>query len=200
MKQVTFRMTGISPYSQSKLISAKKERETAKDHESRCWMERAHIDASGGVIIPPMAVKNALSECAKFMGMQIPGKGKSTYTKHFEAGLMCMDPVVLHRVKGKAEVPLSIEDIKPEWLFVPSDGKRGGGKRVEKCFPKIETGWTGVAKITVVDPMITEEVLKLHLTRAGQFIGIGRFRPRNNGFYGRFTVSEIEWKTISDDI
>ena len=27
-----------------------------------------------------------------------------------------------------------------------------------------------------------------------QFIGIGRWRPRNNGMYGRFTVDKVDWK------
>ena len=38
---------------------------------------------------------------------------------------------------------------------------------------------------------ITLSVFRKHLEEAGKFIGIGRFRPRNNGFYGRFEVKEI---------
>ena len=45
----------------------------------------------------------------------------------------------------------------------------------------------------VLDETITEDVFLNHLTQAGQFIGIGRFRPRNNGFYGRFAVDKVEW-------
>jgi hypothetical protein len=44
-----------------------------------------------------------------------------------------------------------------------------------------------------LDETITEEVFKLHLEESGKFIGIGRFRPQNNGFYGRFKVNEIVW-------
>jgi hypothetical protein len=29
--------------------------------------------------------------------------------------------------------------------------------------------------------------------RAAKFIGIGRFRPRNNGFYGRCDVAAVNW-------
>jgi hypothetical protein len=39
-----------------------------------------------------------------------------------------------------------------------------------------------------LDDTITEEVFKLHIEQAGQFIGLGSFRPRNNGYYGRFKV------------
>lgn len=154
-----------------------------------------HVDAQGAAFIPPMAIKNALSEMAKFLSMQIPGKGKSTYTKHFEAGIMCFDPVVVHDASG---APVKVKSIKGEWLFVPASGRRGDGKRVEKCFPVVEAGWQGFVSLVVVDEMITPEVLQIHLESMGKFIGIGRFRPRNNGFYGRFKVSEIEWASVRD--
>ena len=43
----------------------------------------------------------------------------------------------------------------------------------------------------IIDDAITGDVFKYHLQQAGSFIGIGRFRPRNNGFYGRFKVTDI---------
>lgn len=46
----------------------------------------------------------------------------------------------------------------------------------------------------ILDEIITEEVFREHLADAGSFIGIGRFRPRNNGFYGRFLVESVDWK------
>src|SRR5262245_66011200 len=82
----TAELEGISPYSQSKHhITPKKERELPKDYEERTWRERLHVNKDGYVFIPPMAFKNCIAEIAKFLGVQIPGKGKSTYTKHFEA-------------------------------------------------------------------------------------------------------------------
>jgi hypothetical protein len=127
--------------------------------------------------------KNCLSEAAKFLGIQIPGKGKSTYTKHFEAGVLVTDAMIL---------PIKKEEVKGEWLFVPSDGVRGSGKRVDKCFPVIHE-WGGEVTFYVLDETVTEEVFRNVLEQAGAFIGIGRFRPRNNGFYGRFRVDSIVW-------
>ena len=71
-------------------------------------------------------------------------------------------------------------------------GIRGSGKRVEKCFPVIPS-WTGEVTFYVLDETVTQEVFKNILEQAGAFIGIGRFRPRNNGFYGRFKVESIVW-------
>lgn len=138
----------------------------------------------GRIFIPPMSLKNCVAEAAKFLGKQIPGKGKSTYTKHFEAGTLVTDPIIL---------PLKKEDVEGEWLFVPSDGIRGSGKRVDKCFPVIRS-WSGEATFYIIDETITKDVFIDHLKDAGSLIGIGRFRPRNNGFYGRFTVENLEWR------
>ena len=184
MKTATVQLRGVSPYSQSKHYQTEKlQKESAKDYEARTWRDRMHATDDGHVFIPPMSFKNCLSEAAKFLSIQIPGKGKSTYTKHIEAGVLVTDALVLD-VK-KDEVP-------GEWLFVPADGVRGSGKRVEKCFPVIHE-WKGEVTFHILDETVTEDVFKNILEQAGAFIGIGRFRPRNNGFYGRFKVESVKW-------
>lgn len=207
MHTVRFTLAGAAPYSQSRAIQTpKKERETHQDYEMRVWRERCHVDEDNNVIIPPMSIKNCISEAAKFLSINIPGKGKSTYTKHFEAGLICMHTSVI-KVKDRSKkstgdnpnwVPVNLSDVKGELLFVPSDGRRGGGSRVHKMFPMIPSDWRADVEITVLDELITKDILKLHLERAGQYIGIGRFRPRNNGFYGRFRAEKIKWTTVAD--
>jgi hypothetical protein len=145
-----------------------------------------HADAEGMVFIPPMAFKNCLSEAAKYLTMQIPGKGKSTYTKHFEAGVLVFEPMPLGVHKDK---------VSGEWFFVPSDGRRGSGKRVSRCFP-VFPKWSGSVVFHIFDPTITKDVFQRHLEEAGKFIGIGRFRPRNNGFYGRFEMKSLKWEEM----
>jgi len=46
----------------------------------------------------------------------------------------------------------------------------------------------------VFDDKIGKEIFDKILRASGQFIGIGRFRPRNCGYYGRFSVEAISWK------
>ena len=182
MKTVIAHLKSISPYSQSKHYDTEPlEKESKVDYEARTWRDRLHVTEDGHVFIPQMSFKNCLSEAAKYLGIQIPGKGKSTYTKHFEAGVLVLDPLVL---------PIKKEDVAGEWFFVPSDGVRGSGKRVNKCFPVIHQ-WEGDVTFHILDETITIPVFRKHLEEAGKFIGIGRFRPRNNGFYGRFEVKDI---------
>lgn len=183
MKAYKVTLKSTSPISFGKRHQTPKlEKEHDAAYDERTWPEKMHIDDKGNVIIPPMMVKNSLAEAAKFGGTQIPGKGKATYTKHVEAGVLVTDPIVL---------PLKKEDVKSETHFVPSDGQRGSGKRVDRTFPVIPA-WEGSTKIYVLDETVTAEVLKKFLEDAGNFVGLGRFRPRNNGFYGRFEVVGFE--------
>lgn len=186
MRTVVATLASVSPYSQSRHYTdpPKNEKESARDYEARTWQNRCHVGDDGKIFIPPMAFKNCLSEAAKYLGIQIPGKGKERYTKHFEAGILVLEALVLSVKKT---------DVKGEWLFVPADGKRGGGKRVEKCFPLIHE-WEGEVTFHILDETITNKVFEQHLREAGNFIGIGRFRPRNNGFYGRFKIVKLEWQ------
>jgi hypothetical protein len=180
-------LRSTSVYSQSKFYETEKERsETSAQYEVRTWRNRMHVDENGSVFIPPMAFKNCLSDAAKYLSMQIPGKGKSTYTKHFEAGVLVMDPLPL---------PYKAEQVKGEVLFVPSDGRRGGSNRVLKTFPLIPS-WDGEVKFYILDEIVNPEVFREHLKWAGQIIGIGRFRPRNNGYYGRFKVEDVKWQEV----
>lgn len=184
MKTATATLKSVSPYSQSRHYTTPKlDKENAKDYESRTWRDRMHATPEGNVFIPPMALKNCISEAAKFLSIQVPGKGKATYTKHIEAGVLVTDQITL---------PIKKDDVPGEWLFVPADGVRGSGKRVEKCFPVIQE-WSGDATFYILDDTVTKEVFANILQQAGMFIGIGRFRPRNNGFYGRFNVEKIKW-------
>ena len=184
MKTAIAKLQSVSPYSQSRHYSTEKlPKESARDYEARTWKDRAHVTQDGFIYVPPMAFKNCLSEIAKYLSVQIPGKGKATFTKHIEAGVLVTDPLVL---------PITKDELQGEWLFVPADGKRGGGKRVEKCFPVIQS-WSGDVTFHILDETVTQDVFKHHLEQAGAFIGIGRFRPRNNGYYGRFRVESLQW-------
>ena len=62
-----------------------------------------------------------------------------------------------------------------------------------KCFPTLKD-WGGTVEVTVMDEAITEGVMKEFCEIAGRFIGFGRFRPQNGGFYGRFEIVEFGWE------
>lgn len=180
MKTASVLVEGISPYSQARYHNTEKlPKELNKDYEARTWRNRLHINDDGYVFIPPMSFKLCLGDAARFTSLQIPGKGKSTYTKHFASGVLIAEALIL---------PTKAEDVCGDWVLVPSDGMRGGTKRVEKRFPVIKE-WGGEINIYILDELITKDVLQEHLTIAGSFIGIGRWRPQKEGIYGRFKAT-----------
>lgn len=184
MKTAIAHLRSISPYSQSKHHQTpKKDKEGHADYEERTWRERMHYNKEGNVFIPPMQFANSLKEAAKYLSIPVQGKGKSTYTKNFEAGVMVVEPLVL---------PLKINDVVPETVHVPSDGRRGGTTRVVKTFGVVPE-WEGKVKFLILDNIITKDVFMDVLKASGQFIGLGRFRPRNWGYYGRFEIVKLEW-------
>lgn len=191
MLKITCTLISKSPFQFSKAItSIKKTGETHDAFEERTWLERAHVDEKGDVFIPPMALKNCLAEVAKYLSETIPGKGKATYTKHFEAGIMVFEPMYVRK---------KLKDLERLRLHVPSDGKRGGGNRVWKNFPVMKS-WKAKASIHVIDPVLIDKPEKIqeYLIHAGSFIGMGAFRPRNNGYYGRFNVDDFKYENLDE--
>jgi hypothetical protein len=187
---VTATLKSAAFYGQSRNYTMdvpKLEKESSADYEKRTWRNRLHTMPDGKVFIPPTAFKNCLSEAAKYLSIQIPGKGKSTYTKHIEAGVLANpEPIILD---------INAETVDGMWLFLPASGKRGDGKRVWKCMPYIKE-WSADVDFQVYDETVTEDIFRYHLEQAGKFIGIGYFRPRNNGYWGRFSVSKMTWKKV----
>lgn len=179
-------LKSVAPYSQSRAHETPKlAKETHDDYEQRTWREKAHYDASG-VFIPPMSFKMALDAASKYLSLQIPGRGKATYTKHFASGVLVLEPLHLGIQKDK---------LLGDRIHANADGVRGSGKRVWRWFPRVDS-WRGDVEFHIYDDAITKEVFEKVLTEAGRFIGIGRFRPQNGGFYGRFTVEKVRWKEV----
>lgn len=185
---VKVRLKSLSPFSFSNYVSEPKlPKELAKDYEERTWRERCHYDKkTGECFIPPMMFTNAIKEAAKYLSIPIPGQGKATFTKNFESSVLITEIIPLGVKK---------DDIKSEKLLLPSDGKQGGTTRVEKIMPYVQS-WDGELTVHIYDDIITQEVFEKVLNAAGSLIGVGRFRPRKRGFYGRFEGNVISWAKV----
>jgi hypothetical protein len=187
-KIVEVDFTGVSPYSQSRKHNTPKlDKETWDDQEARTWREKCTVNEKGEIVIPAMAFKQALDAVAKRLGDQIPGKGKSTYTKHFVGGVICEEDVML--------VGCYKKDCPSITISANSDGVRGSGKRVDRTFPQWPK-WNGRARFVIMDDTITNEVFERHFREAGRFIGVGRFRPEKGGLNGRFQPTAFQWQNI----
>jgi hypothetical protein len=185
MKICKVSISGLSPYSASRAHEAERLKgETHEAYEERTWREKAHIK-DDNVFIPPMAFKIGLDRAAKVRGIQIPGKGKATYTKFFESGVIVTEPVFI----------AAASEIMCERVHANADGVRGSGKRVWRKFPRIDN-WSGDVKFHIIAPEITKEVFEETASYAGLSVGVGRFRPERGGFFGRYQVTKFVWSAI----
>lgn len=187
MKIAVAHLESLSSYGQSKKVQTPRApKANAQEHEEQTWRERMHVDENGWVFIPPMQFKKSIEIAAKFLSEKVPGKsgGKATYTKHFKAGILVPEGLTL---------PIKAADVQGEWLFLPANGQSGSGTRVNKCMP-IVASWEGDVRYYVLDDTITQEVFEHTLVEAGQFIGIGFFRPERGGYRGRYAVKGVSWE------
>lgn len=183
MRTATFHMKSLGPMVHGKPLPEKPDDVSPIEHEENSWKLRAHINKDGYMYIPAMALRNCLFEAACYRGDKIPGKGNATWRKHFESGLLVPDDMPTQN---------TWDDIIKWTLFVPADGKPGGGKRVWRSFPRVDS-WEADATVLVLDPAITQKAFEQHLWTASMFIGLGTFRARNRGQCGRFAVSNFTW-------
>lgn len=158
----------------------KKEREQPDAYDERIWPHKAHYQGDQ-VIIPRIMFKRALEDVAQYLGRQIPGKGKSTYTKHFKSGVHITTDLLTGFRQSELEHTV---------ILCNADGVRGSGKRVMRNFPAI-SGWRGELQICVVDGIITKEVLRDHLVDAGRLVGVGSFRIMKGNSSGGFRVESL---------
>ncbi len=184
MRTATCQLVSLSAYSQSKAFEVDRlEGETLDMKETRTWREKCHSLPDGRLFIPPMAFTLGLQYAAKRMGRKVPGAGNKTYTKSFENGILCLEPVVLAVTKAT---------VACERVHVNADGVRGSGKRVFKNFP-IVPEWKGTLVAQVLMEDIPNALFEETLQFAGAFAGVGRFRPEKGGYLGRYEAKSVKW-------
>lgn len=188
MKLATCTIVGLGKLSGSRNHNLPKsnDRESHDDYRARTWKEHFYYNADGAAELQPMALKNCLTDVARYLKMKF--KGAATFAKLFEAGILCVNPAPFLSTDG---APITRDHVLGEDLFLPSDGIRGSGKRVWKTYPYI-VDWKANVEAIIVDEQITDKVFKEHIEKAGLLVGLGRFRPARNGYYGRFKVENLQ--------
>lgn len=184
MKTAICKLKSITPVTFGKFHQTPElPKELKGAYEERTWREKLHYKDDGTVYLPGTMFGNCIRESAKFMSISVPGKGKATFTKHFDSSIIVKDDIILKIKK---------DDVKPDIRHVPSDGRAGGTRRVIKYFPIIHE-WSGSLTVMIGDDIITADVFERVIRNAGQLIGIGTWRPRNRGMNGRFELADMQW-------
>jgi len=182
MKKIEIEIKGVSPYLMHKFGEANAQRKTkpkvgTPDYESEVD-DALYKLPDGTIYVPSTQIHCSLMEAGK--QMKVVGKGKATYSKLFGAFII-IDPDVLPMLKQKWETDKRA-------VVVPST--RG---RVMRYRPKF-VEWGLKFNVIINDDEIHPSVIKEGLERAGNFCGIGDFRPQKKGPFGRFQVVSFKEK------
>jgi hypothetical protein len=125
-------------------------------------------------------------------GEKRPGKGQAQWKSAFTGSLMMAAPMALLDGNGKQ---YNIHTNPPEIERTPCDaqGKKGGkgGATVVRCFP-LYPEWSANCQMICFNDEITPAIFEKYVNLAGVIVGIGRWRPQNNGLYGRFSVQNFK--------
>lgn len=188
----TITLTGLTPYSQSRQHDEPMLEGEGRDaYDARTWRSKQNVairDGKPTVVIPAHGFHQAMIAAAKYSKRQIPGQGKATWTKKFEAGISLLEDPSLNIDPNEVQVIA---------ISANADGVRGSGKRVMRRFPIINE-WKTTFDVYILDPIITEDVFREMVEIAGMFVGIGRFRPEKGGGNGRFRMTGLKWQDNRD--
>jgi hypothetical protein len=183
IRYCTMQVRGSSAYSASRNHEEPKlPKERPDEYDARTWRSKIRVEG-GQVVIDPMAFKFGLDKAASMLGRKIPGRASATFTKFFASGVIVAQPV--------AVAPESA--IECERLFVHANGKRGSGSRVWRHFPRVQE-WGGAVPFEVIADEISRDVFEEFARYAGLAVGVGRFRPENGGYLGRYVVESFKWQ------
>jgi len=184
--RITARVTlrELSPYSQSKKHEAPAfENESPGDYDKRTWRDHLHVQ-NGTVRIPARAITECLREAAQYSGLKIEGQRNKTWTDKLRSGVVLLE---------NPDLGIKPEDVPFGDFYCHASGKPGSGTRVMRRFPLINS-WQTTFDLTILDPQITEKILRKMIGIGGTFRGIGRYRPgQSGGTNGRFMLVSLEW-------
>lgn len=184
----TVTLQSLSPYSQSfKHSDPALDGEGKDDHDKRTWLSKAHFSKEGTLIIPAVAMHQAITAAAKYSKRQIPGQGKATWTQKFKSGIILSEDI---------DTGIRKEDVSFVDVQCDAKGMTGAAKStlVPRRFPQVPE-WHATFDVWIVDPIITRDVFSEMVDIAGLFIGIGRWRPEmNGGMNGRFRIEKLDWQ------
>lgn len=193
IRTVAVSLKGLSPYSQGRAFQSEPaEGEKPDAFDLRCWRERIHADDSGRAFIPGRSIKGALAAAAAHLGKKIKGRGNKTWKAAFSMGVQAEGHGLLLDAAGQ---PVTRENFPLEMVYAYAQGRKSETEgRVWRRFPTIPAGWATTARLLITDPTIGEKDFAEHLEVAGVLIGLGRYRAENEGEYGLFRATKIEWE------
>jgi len=176
LKQVEVKIKGITPLLFNRFLEAsidKKIKKHVGNYDPEKPEQKLYLTADGKIYTPSTHIYGALIDAAK--NFQIVGKKKATYSKIFGSSITIEPDEILHK-KQKVET-FSISAVNPNTR---------GRMMVHRPMMK---EWELEFSVIFNEEDIPSEVLHDVINWAGQYSGIGDWRPNKKGKYGKFIVT-----------
>ena len=186
MKQFKIKIQGLTPYMQHRMDDVKLESweknrglimerpDIAKDDlvraEYHCYRNEA-----GKCFIPADQLRGSFINAGSAVKAKVGGRSKSM--KQVVAAMFMVTP-------ERIELP-DFDSIDKR-----SAVNKNVKARVIVVRPKW-SNWEAEFTLNVMNDTITHETVRQIIEHAGDYVGIGSFRPTNNGMFGRFEVKEF---------
>lgn len=132
-------------------------------------------NANGQCYIPADHIRNSLIGAGSYMKAKMGGRARSM--KIIVAATFVPTP---------EEVLLTNYDALDKRSAVNKNNKA----RIIVIRPKW-TNWEAEFTLNVYETSITKETVSQLINYAGSYVGIGSYRPTNNGMFGRFELTKI---------
>lgn len=186
MKTYKIKIQGLTPYLQHRMDDQKLE---AWEKSRGQIMERPDISLEDLKRAEFHCYRNGNAKCF------IP-------SDHLRGSFITAGSAVKAKVGGRSksmkQVVAAMFMVTPDHIELPdfdtidkrSAVNRNVKARVIVIRPKWST-WSVEFELNVMSDTITKETVKEIIEYAGNFVGIGSFRPTNNGMFGRFEIKEF---------
>ncbi len=187
MKKYEVKLKGKTPYMQHKMNDEdldewEKKRgriierpDIAKEDQVRAEYHM-YIDDKKQPFIPSEQIRSSLINAGAFVKSKVGNSKKSM--KNIVAAMFYVTPEQI--------------TLPNDWVIDKRSAVNKNVKaRVITVRPKWED-WEVKFILTVDNDTITDTTVKQILEYAGQYCGIGSFRPTNNGMFGRFEISQFK--------
>ena len=178
MKSISATIKGITPLLMHRFPMAGAEDKSKVRTGIPEWKDEAETalykDEEGRIYQPASHIEGTLKEASK--SFKIPGKNRATYSKLVGSALSVNPDAIPHKIT-KYEI-----DARP--VVVQRS-------RIVRYRPIFKT-WELSFEIIISDDQLPIEVVKQALDHAGQYCGLGDFRPGKGGKFGKFIVTEFK--------
>jgi hypothetical protein len=187
MKIYKVKINGITPYMQHRMDDVKLdewERKRGPIHERSGPSEpdssraeyHCYRNQSGKCYIPSDHIRGALINAGSFVKAKVGGTSKSMKTIVAAMFMVTPDQIEMpdydaidKRSGVNRNIKARIITIRPKW-----------------------TNWEAEFTLSISNDTIAKGSIEQIIQYAGDYIGIGSFRPTNNGMFGRFTLNDIQ--------